>query len=261
MAGKRDAVQIAYVCDNTVHYSWHRSLLDLMSYDIANKQRVARGGFVAIRYGTDGLSQARNKAVRHFLDDGSADWLWWVDTDMGFGPDTVDRLFEAAHPTDRPIVGGLCFFNREEGTDGMGGYRTTVVPTIYDWTHTGDGEMGWKIRWKYPPNALTRVGGTGAACILIHRSVFEKIAEHPENGAWYDRVPNTTTGQLIGEDLSFCLRAGALGIPVHIHTGVPTTHFKTVWLQEEHYAQQILLNNIREQLADEAGAAEPEPAA
>lgn len=244
-----DAVQIAYVCGNTVHYSWHRSLLDLLSHDIAGSGRVARGGFVAIRYGTDGLSMARNQAVRHFLEE-DADWLWWIDTDMGFGPDTVDRLVEAADPVERPIVGGLCFFNREDASDGMGGYRSTVVPTVYDWTHTEDGKMGWAVRWQYPTNSLVRVSGTGSACILIHRSVFERLAEDTSHGAWYDRIPNTTTGQLIGEDLSFCLRAGAVGIPIHVHTGVPTTHFKPVWLQEEDYWQQVALNSIRERITE-----------
>lgn len=256
MPGKSDAVQIAYVCGNTVHYSWHRSLLDLINYDLAHGQHAARGGFVAIRYGTDGLATARNKAVRHFLEDGEADWLWWVDTDMGFGPDTVERLLEAADPKERPVVGGLCFFNREDAADGMGGYRSTVVPTVYDWTNK-DGQMGWAVRWQYPTDAVIRVGGTGAACVLIHRSVFEKLAEDTSHGSWYDRIPNTTTGQLIGEDLSFCLRAGALGIPIHVHTGVPTTHFKPIWLQEEDYWQQVALNSIRESMAEQP---EPEPA-
>ena len=174
---------------------------------------------------------------------------------MGFGPDTVDRLLEAADPVERPVVGGLCFFNREDASDGMGGYRSTVVPTVYDWTHTDDGKMGWAVRWQYPTNAVTRVGGTGSACILIHRSVFERV-EAAHGRAWYDRVPNTTTGQLIGEDLSFCLRAGALKVPIHVHTGVPTTHFKSVWLQEEDYWQQVALNSIRESIA----TVEPEPA-
>jgi glycosyltransferase involved in cell wall biosynthesis len=252
VADAAGAVKIAYVCGNEVHYSWHRSLLDLMSYDLAHDQRVMRGGFVAIRYGTDGLGSARNQAVQHFLADDDAEWLWWVDTDMGFAPDTVDRLFEAADPAERPIVGGLCFFNREEASDEMGGYRTNVVPTVYDWV-SKDGQMGWSVRWGYPPDSIVRAAGTGSACILIHRSVFEKI-EQASGRVWYDRVPNTTTGQLIGEDLSFCLRAGALDIPVHVHTGVPTTHFKPMWLSEDHYAQQMLLNSIREKLADDAQA-------
>jgi hypothetical protein len=31
------------------------------------------------------------------------------------------------------------------------------------------------------------------------------------------------------------MRAMALGIPVHVHTGVKTSHQKTVWLSENEY--------------------------
>lgn len=236
------AVVAAYVCGNSVTYSWHRSIVEMMGFDARTNQRVLRGGWMAVRYGTGGLIEARNDAVRAFLDEHQADWLWWVDTDMGFAPDTVERLFEAADPVERPIVGGLCFSQREDGPDGMGGYRWTATPTVYDWVEV-DGQRGWAVRWQYTPNTLTRVGGTGSACILIHRSVFEKI-EGAYGQVWYDRVPNPTTGQLIGEDLSMCLRAGALKIPIYIHTGVGTTHFKPVWIGEEDYWTQRAIGNL-----------------
>jgi hypothetical protein len=69
-------------------------------------------------------------------------------------------------------------------------------------------------------------------------------------------VPNTTTGQLIGEDLSFCLRAGALKIPIFVHTGVPTTHFKHFWLSEDDYWRQVALRSAREALAEAVEPAE-----
>jgi hypothetical protein len=78
--------------------------------------------------------------------------------------------------------------------------------------------------------------------VLIHRSVFEKI--QAEYGTWYDRVQNTTMGRLMSEDLSLCLRAGALGIPVHVHTGVKTSHQKTLWLAEDDYFGQVALSQL-----------------
>jgi hypothetical protein len=146
------------------------------------------------------------------------------------------------------MVGALCFSQREDSADGFGGYRCTATPTVFDWAHI-DGQYGWQVRWNYPQNTVMQVGGTGAACVLVHRSVFEKIqAEH--GNVWYDRVPNTTTGQLISEDLSFCLRAGALKIPMFVHTGVPTTHFKNLWLSEEDYWRQVALNSFQEKATE-----------
>jgi hypothetical protein len=234
------AVTVAYTHSNNVTYSWHHSIVELIGWDMANHARILRGGYVAMRCGTDGLVEGRNRAVREFLADGRADWLFWADTDQGFEPDTVDRLIEAADPHLRPIVGALCFSQREIDADGMGGWRCAPTPTVFDWakiqTETGE-QQGFAVRWDYPPDTVLRCAGTGSACILIHRSAFEAV-RNKCGPSWYDKIPNITTGQRISEDLSFCVRAGALGIPIHVHTGVRTTHMKTVWVAEEDYWRQ-----------------------
>lgn len=233
---RSDAVTVAYVNHNEVSYSWHHSMVEMIGYDLTSKGRTMQGGYIAYRYGTDGLVDARNKAVEQFLSERDSQWLWWVDTDMGFAPDTVDRLVEAADPVKRPIVGGLCFTQRETGEDGLGGWRTAAAPTIFDWVREGD-QQGFAIRWDYPENTVTQCSGTGSACILIHRSVFEKLfAKYGKS--WYDRAFNPSMKQETSEDLSFCMRAIALGIPVHVHTGVKTSHQKTLWLSDTEYDAQ-----------------------
>ena len=226
------AVTVAYVHSRDVAASWHHCMIELIGWDIGHEQRIMRGGYVAWKTGTDGLADARNKVVRAFLDEHQAEWLFWIDTDMGFAPDTIDRLLEAADPVERPLVGGLCFTQREEKSDGMGGWRCLASPTVFDWKVLDSGQMGFSIRWDYQPDQLTRVAGTGAACVLVHRSVFEQLAEE-YGDHWYDKVPNTTMGQVVSEDLSMCLRAGAMNIPMYVHTGVKTTHQKLLWLAED----------------------------
>jgi hypothetical protein len=228
-----DAVTIAYVNHNEVAYSWHHSMVEMIGYDLVRRGRLMQGGYIAYRYGTDGLVDARNKAVEQFLTERESQWLFWIDTDMGFDADTVDRLVQAADPVERPIVGGLCFTQRETAEDGMGGWRTSPAPTIFDWTHVED-QQGFSIRWDYPADTVTQCSGTGSACILIHRSVFEKIFEK-YGRSWYDKAYNSSMKQETSEDLSFCMRAMALEIPVHVHTGVKTSHQKTVWLSETEY--------------------------
>src|SRR6185369_8129881 len=223
-----------------VDYSFFHSYVQLIHYDAANEGRTWRGGEFSIRAGTDGLAAARNIAVAGFLAEAKADWFCWFDTDMGFAPETVDLLLQAADPIDRPIMGGLCFANREVENDGMGGRIALAAPVIMDWK-TVDGEQGFDTRWNYALNAIVRCDGVGSACVLIHRSVFERIqAEFGPN--WYSRARNPSTNQLISEDLSFCVRANALEIPIHVHTGVKTTHAKRIWLSEDHYWQQRSLN-------------------
>ena len=238
-----DAVTVAYVHANTATISWHHSIIEMLAHDMANEGRIMRGGWVAIHAGTDGLVESRNMAVKTFLAEKKAEWLFWVDTDMGFKPETIDRLMAAADPVERPIMGALCFSLRETEPDGMGGYKTSMTPTIFDWSHEGE-QYGFAVRWHFAPDQPVRCAGTGSACILIHRSVFEKI-EKKHGPVWYNRIPNTTTGQLVSEDLSFCLRAGAMDIPLHVHTGVEASHAKLDWLGNRQYAVQLQSEAIR----------------
>jgi len=231
------SVTVCYVNHNDVAFPWHHSVIEMLGWDLAHHGRIMSGGYLAVRYGTDGLVEARNKAVEDFLADRTqADWLFWVDTDMGFPPDTVDRLFEVAHPVDRPIVGGLCFSQREIDADGLGGWRTEPTPTVYDWLKVAD-KQGFAVRWDYQRDAVVQCSGTGSACVLIHRGVFERIFAK-WGRSWYDRAYNPTMRQNTGEDLSFCMRAGSLGIPVFVHTGVKTSHQKTLWLSEHEYLER-----------------------
>lgn len=238
---KPDAVTAAYVHNGTeVAYSWHMSLTKLLMWDSHHKQRVVRGGFATTKGGTDGLCQARNRIVRDWLSGSDSPWLWWIDTDMGFNPDTIDQLLEVADPVDRPVVGGLCFAYRYDVSDGMNGFLPSVWPVLMDWSET-PGNVGFMPRLNYPRDTVTPAAGTGSACILVHRSVFQRLREKhddPSWSRWYSRLPSPNDpGADLAEDLSFCYRLREAGIPLHVHTGVKTTHMKHVWLHEEGFQQ------------------------
>lgn len=226
------SVMVAYLHPNDVAHSWHHSYVDLLGYDIAHHQRVIRAGQIEIKVGTGGVDIGRNLAAARFLRESDAEWLFWIDADMGFAPDTVDRLVEAAHPVDRPIVGALAFAQSEQEPDGYRGYRCIPRPTLFDWVTNGQGKTGFAARSEYPVNTIAQVSGTGSACILIHRTVLEKVAEVAEGPIWYQRILNPSTGEWISEDLSFCVRAANAGFPIYVDTSVKTTHQKTLWLGE-----------------------------
>lgn len=233
-------VFVAYIHDGReVASSWHQSWMDALGHDLAGPQLFSRGSFFGQTCGTDGLEGARNKVVREFLKT-EAEWLFWIDTDMGYAPDTITKLLAAADPVARPIMGGLCFAMRGDSPDGMGGCKTRPVPTVYDAGKGADG-FGFVPRFDYPREAVVQCSATGSACILIHRSVFEKIAaKFAPHQWWYDRVvmaPGSLEegARVIAEDLSFCMRAAEVGCSTFVHTGVKTTHMKPVWLGEDRY--------------------------
>ena len=227
--------------DNKAH-CFDASKDALIEYDRAHAGHLAHDhGKMFVRVGTDGLVAARN-AVAQQVVDSDADWLLWIDSDMGFAPDALDRLLAVADPIDRPVVGGLCFASRQFAHDGMNGFRTRPMPTIYDWAEL-DGVPRFISVPVYPTDRVIHVKATGSACILIHRSVLELIGS-----SWYDRVPGTD-GALLGEDISFCVRAAAVGVPIHVHTGVRTTHLKPQWVGEQDYWRAFVPPPANERVA------------
>jgi hypothetical protein len=246
---QEDAVAVAYVHSDHASMSWHHSIVKTLAHDLANHLRVIRGGWVPVHCGTGGLVEARNMAVETFLQDRTAPWMLWTDTDMGWEPDALDRLLAVADAKERRVVGGLCFSQRELGPDDYSGYRTASTPTIFDWGEV-DGKHGFIVRYNYQPNSLLACKGTGSAFILIHRSVFEEVEAH-DGPVWYDRIVNRETGQRISEDLSFCVRLGALNIPVYVHSGIVASHHKGVWISEQYYMDQRMAQAMREHQAKE----------
>lgn len=184
------------------------------------------------------IAANRNRAAAFLLDETDAAWLLFIDSDMGFDSNALELLL-AAGSEERPIVGGLCFGMRKEESDGQGGFRSVPFPTIYQFRADESGQ-GFHPRLDYPRDTVVQCAATGAAFLLIHRSALEKIRENLGD-TWFERAKLTPESEVMGEDLSFCLRAGGLGIPVFVHTGVRISHLKPVWVGEDFYQDARVL--------------------
>lgn len=228
-------VQVAYLHSEHVSHSWVESMRRMWEHDLENGRRIARKP-LNMRCGAGLLAVIRNYGARLFLDRTPHEWLLWIDTDMGFREDAVHRLLdEAAHPIERPVAGALCFAFMEDKYDGMGGWRRTIVPTMYK---IGESEQGPSFCYygDYVDGQVTPVAATGAAFLLIHRTVLEKLrAEHGDH--WFDMFYDSA-GDIVGEDIAFCARLNKAGVVPVVHTGVKTSHHKEIWLSELDYEVQ-----------------------
>jgi hypothetical protein len=238
------SVQVAYVHPGTaVQHCWSASMDMLRVYDITHEQRMSAHPPIQFKVGTDGLPAARNSIMAHFLDKTDAEYLFMIDTDMGFAPDAVDRLVQAASllNDDAPVIGALCFgLKAVEDPSLYGGYATIPFPTLYQWGEVehddGTLEPGFAVTGTYSPDVVMRVAGTGAAALLVHRNAAERVRCEALDGKpeWFERI-RYKSGTLVSEDLSFCYRLGLAEIGVFVHTGVKTVHQKTVWVGEDYY--------------------------
>ena len=194
-----DSVVIGYLHPGTVRAEFMHSVLQVVRNGSADIEDV-----VDVRSGAN-ISRARNGLVAGFLGSYLSDWLWMVDSDMVFAADTLDRLLASADAAERPILGGLYYRVNDE----IGG---VPVPVIHaeDWV---DGE-------RFP------VEGTGAGCLLAHRTALRKIADvYDPPAPWF--FETIEDGVYYGEDITFCRRAASVGVPVHVDTAIELGHVKS----------------------------------
>ena len=227
---KHSDVLLGYLHPNEVTASFHKSLLDLIGHDLSGPRRLR--SWAMVKCGTNGIPAGRNDLVKKFLAT-DCEWLFMVDADMGFEPHTLDALLSCADKDERPIIGGLAFAQRESMPDGFNGFKCFPQPTLLEWLKHEDGHSRFTGRAHYPVNSLVKTGATGAAMLLIHRTSLERVQdEYGEN--WFEPVPDPN-GTKMGEDISFFVRTQSLDIPLFVHTGIRTTHYKHLWLAEDDF--------------------------
>jgi len=234
MRDPSEKVVVGYLYPGLVQGEFMESMIHLLMFDTATHQRIVDGGgFMAAKAGTN-LAGPRNGLVERFLEYGAADWLWMVDADMTFRADIVEKLLEYADPDKAPIVGGLCF-----GFDADG----DVQPTLYG-VDDVDGKTQVVRFHTWEPDAMFQVAATGAACLLVHRSAFERIRDYqspktPDRTGFNQAYPwfqeTETDGRPVSEDITFCWRAGMCEIPVYVNTSINLGHVKQRTLTLESY--------------------------
>lgn len=220
-------IGLYYAHPANIPAGFHTSIVKLVLADALGDRKIRTYAYPC---GVN-VTGRRNEMVRHFLST-DAEWMLSLDDDMTFGPQLVDQLLAAADPEARPIVGGLYFRQEHRGDGGPPAYS----PHLYAWQPDGSG-LGRML--EYPANTALPVAATGAGCLMVHRSVLERMqAEVKHPWPWFAEQPYTDpngNATVYSEDLTFCLRASGLGYPIYVHTGVRLGHIKTYEITELDY--------------------------
>lgn len=193
---------------------------------LAQSRSSRLGPFIRIK-GSGLLSKQRNRLVKQFLKTKS-DWLLMMDSDEQLPVSSFDKLIEAAHEKDRPVIAGLVFASFDTGFP-----YPKPVPTIFQ-----DAPEGFLPLNNYDKDSLFQIDAAGTGCLLIHRSVLEAIrddADQHQGTDWCWFWDGPINGEWIGEDLQFSRRIRSLGFPIYAHTGAILPHSKSYWLDERQH--------------------------
>lgn len=141
-----------------------------------------------------------HKARNQIADSMKGDYLMFLDSDMVFSTDIFDRLVAS----DVDIVSGMCFMREYP-------FKPAFMRI--------DSEGLYKPVEDFEPNRLIEVDAVGMACTLIKKKVLDAIGK-----PYFEFMKNEKTGDIMGEDVSFCKKAKDKGFKVFVDTSLEIGH-------------------------------------
>jgi GT2 family glycosyltransferase len=136
-----------------------------------------------------------------------ADYILWLDSDMVFPPDTLERMMKVLDEhKEIDILSGL-FFRR----------TTPFTPVLFSKLER-EGDNVVFEEFDHVPEGLTEIAGCGFGCVLMRTDCLLDIASRQGTGAWFTPMLHA------GEDCSFCLRARECGYSIWVDPSIECGH-------------------------------------
>ena len=123
-----------------------------------------------------------------------ADYVFWLDSDMVFKPDTLIKMMDTLQKNDLDILSGL-YFRRVP----------PYSPVLFDKIEVEGLNCDYS-EFKEIPEGLFEVGACGFGCVLMKTDVFFDVQS--KFGNMFAPIGNT------GEDIAFCWRARQCGYKI-----------------------------------------------
>ena len=133
-----------------------------------------------------------------------ADYVLWLDSDMFFEPDLLERMFKSLKENNLDFLSGL-YFRRVP----------PFTPVLFDKLEITDKGAEWSEYNDLPTN-LFEVGGCGFGCVLMKTDIILEVAG--KFGDMFTPMANA------GEDLSFCIRARECGYKLYCDPEITLGH-------------------------------------
>lgn len=164
------------------------------------------------------IYDSRNKLAGYAVDS-EADYILWLDSDMVFQPDTLERMMKVLDEHEEiDILSGL-YFKR----------TTPFSPVLFSRLgFNAEGELEWE-EMKEVPDELVEVEGCGFGCVLMRTDSLFAIAAKEQQGNWFTPLANA------GEDCAFCIRARENGYRIYCDPSIDLGHMAYAPVAKEFY--------------------------
>ena len=132
------------------------------------------------------------------------DYVFWLDSDMVFEPDTLIRMMDTLQKNDYDILTGL-YFRRVP----------PYTPVLFDKLDIHRNICSWTEFHEIPEEPF-EIGGCGFGCVLMKADVFYDV--QAKHGNMFAPLGNN------GEDIAFCWRARDCGFKIYCDPSVICGH-------------------------------------
>ncbi len=227
-------VSIAIPCAQVIEPRTLQSMMTLVAYSVAHGITVRHIGVTERSL----IDDARNTLAEGFLKS-PTEWLFWMDSDMTFPPDTLVKLFDAAEAKDSKLVSGV-YYQRL-------GFNYPCIWTRGEKTEsgqvTGEGDPRSKYNKFLASFAIIHpdkkepfeIHAAGFGCVLSHRSIYEMM-DRP----WFKFVDKTCS-----EDFYFFVNAKELGFKAWAVPDIELGHIGPSHIVTKHdFARKAAEKNI-----------------
>ena len=143
------------------------------------------------------------------------DYVLWLDSDMVFAPDLLERMLKTMQEKDIDILTGL-YFRRV----------APYTPVLFDKLEM-DGEICNFNEFTEIPKELFEVGGCGFGCVLMKSEVFYSV--QGKFRQMFAPIANN------GEDVAFCWRARECGYKIWCDPSIICGHVRTSVVNEQFF--------------------------
>ena len=153
------------------------------------------------------IYDSRNKLAGYAVDM-EADYILWLDSDMVFQPDTLERMMAVLdeHP-EIDVLSGL-YFRR----------ANPFTPVLFSKLELNeDGGLDFEDVAELP-DGLFEVAGCGFGCVLMRTDCLLDLAAKEGGGSWFTPLANA------GEDCAFCIRARREGYKIYCDPDIDLGH-------------------------------------
>ena len=145
----------------------------------------------------------------------NADYVFWLDSDMTFQPDTLVRMMKTLKEKDLDILTGL-YFRRVPPYSPVLFNKLDIKGVSCDWSE-----------FREIPKDLFEVGGCGFGCVLMKTDVFYDVQSR--FSTMFAPIGNN------GEDVAFCWRARECGYKIWCDPSVVCGHVSHAIVNEDFY--------------------------